>query len=204
MDRRGFFQKIANKAADKSLKTVEKKVNRRAANWIRPPYALDEADFLLACSRCDRCVEACPHQVIFKLSDRLGALVASTPALDLLKKGCHQCEDWPCVNACEDMALVLPKPDPEPRQNETEQDETELELPKMARAEIISETCLPYSGAECSACADSCPVPGALTWDMTLPIINLLLCTGCGLCREACVVDPKAVNIRSLHNSLGY
>jgi ferredoxin-type protein NapG len=199
MDRRGFFKNIANKASEKPVEVVEKKVNRRAANWIRPPYALDEADFLLACSRCNRCVEACPHQVIFKLPERLGAQVAFTPALDLLKKGCHQCEDWPCVNACEDNALVIPKPYPG-----AGYDETEREQPKMARAEINSQTCLPYNGAECDACADSCPVPGALTWDMTLPIINLLVCTGCGMCREACVVDPKAVNIRSLHNSLGY
>ncbi len=65
MDRRGFFKNIANKSVEKSVEIVEQKVNRRAANWIRPPYALDEADFLLACSRCSRCVEACPHQVIF-------------------------------------------------------------------------------------------------------------------------------------------
>ena len=199
MDRRGFFKNIANKSVEKSVEIVEQKVNRRAANWIRPPYALDEADFLLACSRCSRCVEACPHQVIFKLPERLGAQIAFTPALDLLKKGCHQCEDWPCVNACEDKALVLPEPEPS-----AEQDEIAPELPKMALAEIHSKVCLPYNGRECDVCADSCPVPGALTWDMTLPIINLLVCTGCGMCREVCVADPKAVNIKSLHNSLGY
>lgn len=201
MDRRGFFKSIANKAAEKPVEIVGEKIHRRAANWIRPPYALDEDDFLSACSRCNRCVEACPHQVIFKLPERLGAQVAFTPALDLLKKGCHQCEDWPCVNACNDMALVLPEPEPD---SDTEQNEIEPELPKMARAEINSKACLPYNGTECDACADSCPVPGALTWDMTLPIINLLLCTGCGMCREVCVADPKAVDIRSLHNSLGY
>lgn len=198
MDRRSFFKSIADKASETSVETVAKKVNRRAANWIRPPYALDEADFLSACSRCNRCVEACPHQVIFKLPERLGAQIASTPALDLLKKGCHQCEDWPCVNACEDKALVLPEI------SETEENEAKLELPKMARAEINAKACLPYSGVECDACVDSCPVPSALTWDMTLPNINLLVCTGCGMCREACIVDPKAINIKSLHNSLGY
>jgi len=201
MDRRGFFKNIANKASEKSSVSVEKKVNRRAANWIRPPYSLDEADFLSACTRCDRCIEACPHRVIFKLSDRLGTLVAGTPALDLLKKGCHQCEDWPCVNACNDQALVLPETSSDPA---AEQIGIGPELPMMARAEINSKVCLPYNGGECDACVDSCPVPNALTWDMTLPIINLLLCTGCGMCREACVVEPKAVNIRSLHNSLGY
>jgi ferredoxin-type protein NapG len=199
MNRRGFFKNIANKSAEKSTQSIEKKVNRRAANWIRPPYALDEADFVLACTRCDRCVEACPHQVIFKLSDRLGKIVSGTPALDLLKKGCHHCEEWPCVNACNDLALVLPKP-----VSDIDQSEIEPELPMMARAEINSKVCLPYNGRECDVCVDSCPVPSALTWDMTLPIINLLLCTGCGMCREVCVADPKAVNIRSLHNSLGY
>lgn len=199
MNRRGFFKNMANKSAEKSTQPIEKKVNRRAANWIRPPYALDEAEFLMACTRCDRCVEACPHQVIFKLSDRLGKAVSGTPALDLLKKGCHQCKDWPCVNACNDLALVLPKPVPD-----IDQSEIEPELPMMARAEINSKVCLPYNGRECDVCVDSCPVPSALTWDMTLPIINLLLCTGCGMCREVCVADPKAVNIRSLHNSLGY
>jgi len=197
MNRRGFFKNIANKSAEKPTYSAEKKVNRRAANWIRPPYALDEADFLLTCTRCDRCVEACPHQVIFKLSDRLGEAVSGTPALDLLKKGCHQCKDWPCVDACNDFALVMPKAD-------FDQSEIEPELPMMARAEINSKVCLPYNGLECDVCVDSCPVPSALTWDMTLPIINLLLCTGCGMCREICVADPKAVNIRSLHNSLGY
>lgn len=195
MDRRGFFKRIGNKAAEKSVEIIEKKVNRRAANWVRPPYALDETDFLLACTRCDRCVEACPHDVIFKLAGRLGALVASTPALDILKKGCHQCEDWPCVNACEDKALVLPEP---------EEEGMERPQPKMARAQINPKTCLPFSGPECGACADSCPVPGALTWDVTLPVVNMFVCTGCGMCREACIVDPSAIDIKSLHNTLGY
>jgi ferredoxin-type protein NapG len=58
-----------------------------------PPYAQDELAFLLACTRCGACVTACPHGVIFPLAPRLGITVAGTPALDLLHKGCHLCED---------------------------------------------------------------------------------------------------------------
>jgi hypothetical protein len=46
--------------------------------------------------------------------------------------------------------------------------------------------------------ASSCPVPGALSWDMEKPSINAEACVGCSLCRQACVVNPKAVTIKSL------
>ena len=66
-----------------------------------PPFAVDELDFLLACTRCDKCIEACPHDVLFKLPARTGLQAAGTPAMDLLNRGCHLCRDWPCVAACE-------------------------------------------------------------------------------------------------------
>jgi len=149
---------------------------------------VQELDFLLACTRCDKCIEACPHQVIFNLPARLGTRAMGTPAMDLLNKGCHLCEDWPCVNACEPGALKLP---------EKTRDGLP-DLPVMARAEIDTEICLPYSGPECGACEASCTVAGALKWEMSKPYIDPELCTGCGLCREVCIVDPSAVTIRSL------
>jgi len=91
--------------------------------------------------------------------------------------------------ACEPRALCFP---------EREENESPP-LPVIARAEINSETCLPYQGPECGACESSCPVPGALKWDMTRPTIDPEYCTGCGLCREACIVEPKAVLIHSCY-----
>ena len=190
MDRRGFFKSLGKKAVNTAVKSADNHVSKRAANWIRPPYALTELDFLIACTRCDDCVKACPHQVIFKLPARLGAQVAGTPALDLTNKACQLCEDWPCVNACEDKALVLPEPD---------DNESQIPTPKLARVTIDVESCLPYNGPECGACAGSCPVPGALTWDMTRPVVGMTLCTGCGLCRQACIMDPSAIFVESLH-----
>ncbi len=189
MDRRAFFETMVDKATKTAVQAADTHVNMRASHWIRPPFALDELEFLLACTRCDKCIEACPHDVIFKLPSRLGAQVIGTPAMDLLNKACHLCNDWPCVEACEPEALIYP---------EQESDEVESS-PCIAHVEINTQTCLPYLGPECGACESSCPVPGALKWDMTKPYIDPELCTGCGLCREACIVEPKAVIIYS-HN----
>lgn len=215
MDRREFLHKGITRLTDAAFETAAEQARKNARRWIRPPYALDELDFLLACTRCDKCVEACPHQVIFNLPARVGLQVAGTPALDLTNKGCHLCVDWPCVNACESGALFiesLPAKDGEGEKKEEENEEEEKEeyikgteqefdpprpLPLLAIADIDTETCLPYNGPECGACKNSCPVPLALQWQQEKPFIDPEHCVGCGLCREVCIVEPKAVTIRA-------
>ena len=71
---------------------------------------------------------------------------------------------------------------------------------KLSKASINTETCLPYSGPECGACSMSCPVPGALIMEMEKPVINHEKCTGCALCREACIIESKAIKIESLYS----
>lgn len=197
MDRRAFFRRGLQKVTQTAVETVEQRVERRAAHWIRPPFALRELDFLTTCTRCRACIEACPHAVIFPLSARLGATVAATPALDLLNRGCHLCADWPCVDACEHGALKLPARD-------GDRGDGDATAPgptppaRLARARLDPQRCLPFQGPECGACEGSCPVPGALTFRLARPAIDASLCTGCGLCREACIVEPKAIGIASL------
>jgi len=190
MDRRGFFRKAFSDSSNAVVKHAAKKAKLAATHWIRPPFAADELEFLLACTRCDACTEACGYDVIFKLPSRLGVQVAGTPALDLTNKGCHLCEDWPCVSACETKALALPEAD-------DASDDKTIALPKLAGAHIDIASCLPYSGPECGACESSCPVPGALVWDMQKPEIDEQHCVGCGLCREACINDPSSIMIES-------
>ena len=67
--------------------------------------------------------------------------------------------------------------------------------PRLAIASADPGQCLPYMGPECGACRDSCPVSGAMVWEMEKPRIEITRCTGCGLCREACIQDPSAVHI---------
>lgn len=206
MDRRNFFRSALNKGGKAAVKVADAQIKKQATRWIRPPFAIDELDFILACTRCSDCVDACPHEVIFSLSARLGAKFAGTPALDLLNKGCHLCEDWPCVTVCKANALRLPIDD----DNTTTDDKTtinELEEtgksnqptpPRLAKVTINEGACLPYSGPECGACFSCCPIPGALASDMSKPIINSTLCCGCGLCRENCIVDPKAITVATI------
>ncbi|MCP4408703.1 MAG: hypothetical protein GY807_13240 [Gammaproteobacteria bacterium] len=189
IERRAFFRRGLGKAAKAAVKHADAKVSRYAEHWIRPPFALDELEFLLACIRCDDCIDACPEQLIFSLPVRLGVQVVNTPALDLLNKGCRLCEDWPCVAACEPGALIRP----------AEQNESCIKPPRIAFAWIDTQRCLPYSGPECGACATSCSVPGAMVWEGERPRIDPEVCVGCALCREHCIVEPKAVEIRSLH-----
>ena len=202
MDRREFFRSALRRGAKTVVDHAEEKVEQEARRWIRPPFAIKELDFLLSCSRCGDCVQACPHEVIFPLSARLGAKVVGTPALDLLSKGCHLCEEWPCVQACGEPALSLPEledaiPSVEHAGTRITEAADRLLPPKMAQLAVNIQTCLPYQGPECGACNNSCPVPGALTFEGTRPVINDQLCVGCGLCREACIVDPAAITVRT-------
>ena len=216
MDRRDFFKSIFRSTTREVVKHADAKVNKAAQRWIRPPYAINELDFLLACTRCGDCIPACPHSVIFPLSARVGVKAVGTPALDLLNKGCHLCNDWPCVQACGEGALNLPElmanqqsaleelessqeSSADDADNESEA-ATAPPLPKLASASINKESCLPYSGPECGACEASCPVPEALLWDSQKPLIDNAVCVGCGLCRQACIMQPSAITLTARAN----
>lgn len=195
LDRRAFLLASTRKVAEVTINQVDARVKQRAKHWIRPPYALDELDFLTTCTRCAECIDACPYQVVFPLPTRLGATVTNTPALDLINKGCHLCADWPCVTACKPGALKFPV------KIQNSKPDSTVPIPPIAVASINQGTCLPYSGPECGACASSCPIPGALNWHSQKPLIDSELCVGCGLCREACITDPKSIKIVSLHKN---
>jgi ferredoxin-type protein NapG len=196
--RRAFFRRAAGKAAKHVVEEADARVQARASRWIRPPWAKPELEFMLACTRCDACIKACPHHVIFPLPASYGADVALTPALDVLSGGCHLCEDWPCVSACEPAALRLPEMETGPSEGVEGGEGVPRLFPRLAHAEINTADCLPYQGPECGACEGSCPVPGALIWDDYRPRIDMAHCVGCGLCRAACIADPSAVLLSSL------
>lgn len=190
--RRSFFSTLARKTADFAVRVADARNIEQETNWMRPPFALDELQFLLACTRCGACKGACVHGTIITLADRRGLKVAGTPVLDLLNKACHLCADWPCVAACEPGALKLAhreEGNPSP-------------LPQLADVRIDTQSCLPYTGPECGACASICPVQGALVWKQNIPSIETQYCVGCALCREACIVEPKAILVRSQHKAI--
>lgn len=190
MKRRAFLERGIARLSEAGVRELDSRVADIARRWIRPPFALPELDFLLACTRCSACIEACPYGIVFQLPKTLGPTFAGTPALDLLNHGCRLCEDWPCVSACEPGALATG----------ADAGIGSAGLPRLSAASIDVDRCLPYLGPECRACESSCPVPGALRFDNERPHIDGDTCVGCGACREACIVEPKAVLLRQLGN----
>jgi len=197
LDRRAFFTLGVKKAAMTAVDLAQTRVVQRSKRYIRPPFALAELDFLIKCTRCTACIEACPQDIIFPLSARLGVEVVSTPALDLSAGACLLCEGWPCVSACEVKALQLPEPSSPNASGEGDDEEDQPLVPHLALATIDPAHCLPFSGPECGACGSACPIEGAIEWEMTKPKINADLCCGCAQCREACITDPKSILMRS-------
>lgn len=192
MDRRAFFKRSLDNTVKTAVKSADAAVTARI-RWIRPPYARHELEFLVSCTRCGDCIDACQYNVIFPLRIQLGVQVAGTPALDLLQRWCRLCAEFPCVRVCQPQALQL---------DETHDNATvagKRSLPRLAIAKIDTAKCLPYQGPECGGCAGSCPIENTLLWNKERPTINQISCIGCAQCRDACIVNPKAIMIEPLH-----
>ena len=176
--RRNFLRDLIGKTGQVALGEAERRLARADRGIVRPPGALSEVEFLPACTRCGDCVTACPEGALFMLGAHTG-LAVNTPALDLVNNACALCADFPCIAACEPAALLPVEP---------------LAL-RFAEARIDPSACLPFQGPECGVCVMVCPVPGALVLEGARPRIDPEHCTGCALCRRACIVSPKAVTV---------
>ena len=178
ISRRNFFKLSFKKSSKVVEKTIEKKSPRIG---IRPPGAIVEHEFLLLCTRCNDCVDACPHGVIFKPTYTSAKLYGETPFLDLTAKACEFCEDMPCISACTKDALVR----------------TEEPL-KIGIAKIFKEHCLGTQGQYCDYCSRSCPKEfAALTiGEDRAPVIDEEKCVGCGKCEYICPsISGKAIKV---------
>ncbi len=189
ISRRNFFRKTRQKLTETVINEIDNKINAKASRWIRPPFAIDELEFFLSCTRCNACVEACEYNAIFPLPEKYGPQAAGTPALDLVDNACHLCKGWPCVSACVPGALTLLD------------DKSNQPVVKLANVEIDKNSCIAWSGPECGACEGACPVENTLQFIDFKPVINQSTCVGCALCRSACVQDPVAISVYSVHVS---
>lgn len=148
---------------------------RRAATPpLRPPWALDESDFLDACTACNACVERCPERVLARGTD-------GTPVFDPHLGECTFCGE--CADACTPRAL----------------DRAMSPTPWHLTA-IAGDACLPRHGVVCSSCRDACP-ERAITFPLTsrvpVPSIDAQRCTGCGACVGVCPADAISLVTRA-------
>ncbi len=187
MDRRDFFRFGLRKGGEALLKAlghVMKATVRRSL--LRPPGALSEESFLLACTRCGDCRDACPHGAILMVDVVTGGAAAGTPYIDPYHQPCLYCQDMPCVAACEPGAL---------------RPAGAGLLPRIGVASVALEHCLVTQGQYCDYCFGTCPTGvEAISRDKEgRPRIDAERCVGCGNCAYICVSQTgKAITVTPL------
>lgn len=130
---------------------------------LRPPWALAEAEFLAACTRCGLCIAACPSRILEPGIDG--------PAVKFANGECTFCGK--CAEACEPHALL----------------KVGDQRPWSATAAIGPE-CLAAANVVCRTCGDAC-AEAAIRFHprlggAALPVVDGGKCSGCGACVAPC------------------
>ena len=77
---------------------------------LRPPGALEEADFLSSCIKCGQCVQVCPVAAI-RLDDIDSGFGIGVPLIDARAQACDfSCDAVQCILACPTGSLTYRKP----------------------------------------------------------------------------------------------
>ncbi|MRI34775.1 ferredoxin-type protein NapF [Endozoicomonas sp. OPT23] len=140
---------------------------------VYPPWSLATEQFLEKCSQCDRCIDVCPSEILFRHS-------SGFPEVDFSSGECTFCRQ--CLDVCPSQALVS-QPAP------------------WALKASISEKCLTLSGIACQSCVDMCEVKAITTefsvTGISTPSLNQELCSGCGACYQVCPADALSFSCQA-------
>ncbi len=177
MSRRTFSLGVGGMLACLGLGAGAKLVPAGAV--VRPPGGQDEERFMAGCIRCEKCVEACPNDVIKLCHLEDGVLNLRTPQMDFCSNYCDFCQeenggDPLCVRACPTASLALAK-------DACAQDAV------IGVASLTRAWCLAYLGMGCHKCYDVCPWDAIELDEQNRPFVIEERCCGCGACEAACV-----------------
>ncbi len=143
---------------------------------IRPPWSIEESFFSNACTRCFKCAESCPSNLIVK-----GA--GGFPEMSFLRQGCDFCEA--CVQACPESAMAL-----------TQHNQV---FPWPQRA-AINDQCFSAKGIVCRSCGEVCEVSAIefklMVGGLSEVNISTEMCNGCGECIHVC--PAQAIKIQKI------
>jgi ferredoxin-type protein NapG len=181
ISRADFFKKgfklLAREIGRAVSQDVKEKAKTFTAPLIRPPGAVDEVSFLLKCTRCDLCSKACPHDAVKQAGAEKGSAMG-TPVIIPEEQPCRMCEEFPCIAACPQEALV------------------QAPFYKIGTARITPVKCFAFNGQVCDYCHDCCPEKDkAIVMEKGKPIVFEDKCTGCGICEFYCPAPGKAIRI---------
>ena len=78
---------------------------QRRQDFLRPPGAINEVEFMYGCIKCGLCVQICPVQAI-KLAGVHEGLSYGTPYIDVRNQACDfSCDALQCVETCPTAVL---------------------------------------------------------------------------------------------------
>ena len=148
-----------------SKRALFKRITTGSYEFLRPPWALDEYNFVDICRNCKACLEACPESII-QLDSR------NQPIINFQKGECTFCSD--CLTVCESGALAkVPN----------------KALPWDAKVDL-KKGCLAEQNILCRSCGEICehraihfPISAK---GIVNPEINREKCNGCGACIAKC------------------
>lgn len=144
------------------------------ADVLRPPGSVDEEDFVARCIRCNRCVSACPTDILEPMGIEGGLIQMRTPQLHYSRnyEPCIFCDE--CWHVCPTEAIGPVDP------------YAPLEG-RIGVAIIHTSQCLAYLNAgACGICVEACPYE-ALDLDVQQrPLVKSDYCNGCGECVKIC------------------
>lgn len=173
LGRRQLFKDLFVFMGDKVADYASKKIDRvmPKGDYLRPPGAIEETEFLSLCTRCDECIKVCPAKAI-KRYQGLTDVAVGTPVIMPRENPCVLCNGLLCIAACKDGAL---KP------------VAHVDKVNMGIARINESRCLAWGGQDCQLCYIKCPLRGdAIFHEDGKPVINEEKCVGCGVCEYAC------------------
>ena len=146
------------------------------AGLLRPPGALAGAQFALACSRCSRCMKACPSQCLQPVPLTGGFANYLSPVIIPRQARCELC--MICQDVCPTGAITKISED----------------QAAIGTAILDNHSCIAWTeGKLCLVCREQCPRQAVEIDEHKRPSINVDLCVGCGACENSCPLDEAAV-----------
>lgn len=178
---------------------VPEEAKRKTA--VSPPGSVSHEHLNSLCNGCQACISECPTKVLRPCTSEYGMEGILQPVLDFSKgycdPGCTCCSEVCPTGAIEKL---------------TESAKDELQIGK---AVLVSSLCINASDdGICSVCEEVCPWDAIkIKEDYTsamagegetrhfhrFPVIEDILCTGCGLCEYKCPsAHAKAIHVEGL------
>jgi MauM/NapG family ferredoxin protein len=200
--RKALAAAVTGLAAVPLLRAQSALGNSHNERLIRPPGALNEAEFLSRCIRCGECVRACPNdalQLAFTEAGLMGLWSpVVTPKIGYCEPSCVLCSEVCPTGAIQKLTQ---------RQKGWIAEEGAVSTPLLIGTAVYDRRiCLPWAKAtDCVVCLEWCPIePKAIyVKDAVIedengrprfikqPHIDLNRCVGCGACEFACPLQEQ-------------